>query len=304
MLATGCKTYNQQNKVINYWQRGDLTSAAAEATKAAAQNANNRNTGSFGVWSRAPRCAPKANTKASNQAFDAAQQKMDDYARRAKVGWARKPAHCLSNQAQLDYEGRAYDGIMLNIYRALNYLALGEPDKARPELIRAYQRQQDAVQDNQKRIAQVQDEAAQNKDSAAIQKAQNDPGLQNQIQNSFDSRNHLAPYAAYVNPFTVYLDGLYFMADAADASDLERARKSFERVTEMTPDNAYVRTDLDMVDDLIHGRPLPATVFVIFETGCAPMRGQIRIEHSDHYLQGFLYRRGVPHSSTAGQLPS
>ncbi len=33
-----------------------------------------------------------------------------------------------------------------------------------------------------------------------------------------------------------------------------------------------------MVDGLINSRPLPATVFVIFETGCAPMRGQIRID--------------------------
>jgi hypothetical protein len=277
LLATGCKTYTQQNKVINYWQRGDLTSAAAEATKAAAKNANNKNAV---LWRLEQGATLRANGQYedSNQAFDAAQQKMDDYARQAKVRLGQETGALLSNQAQLDYEGRAYDGIMLNTYRALNYLALGEPDKARPELIRAYQRQQDAVQDNQKRLEQVQEEAAKNKDSATIQKAQNDPGLQNQIQNSFATRNHLEPYAAYVNPFTVYLDGLYFMTDAADSSDLERARKSFERVTEMAPDNPYVRKDLAMVDGLINGRPLPATVFVIFETGCAPMRGQIRID--------------------------
>ena len=73
---------------------------------------------------------------------------MDDYAQKAKVRLGQETGALLSNQAELDYEGRAYDGIMLNTYMALNYLALGEPDKARPELIRAYQRQQDAVQDN------------------------------------------------------------------------------------------------------------------------------------------------------------
>ena len=110
-----------------------------------------------------------------------------------------------------------------------------------------------------------------------MQKAQNDPGLQAQIQNTTTNLNHLKPYAAYVNPFTVYLDGLFFMADAADNSDLERAHKSFERVSEMAPDNTYVKEDLAMVDGLINGRPLPPTTFVIFETGCAPVRGQIRI---------------------------
>ena len=127
----------------------------------------------------------------SNKAFDTAQEKMDDYAQKAKVRLGQETGALLSNQANLDYEGRAYDGIMLNTYKALNYLALGEPDKARPELIRAYQRQQDAVADNQKRIEKVQDEAAKNKDSAAIQKAQNDPGLQAQIQNTSTNLNNL-----------------------------------------------------------------------------------------------------------------
>lgn len=276
VLATGCKTYQEQNKVIQYWQRGDLTNAVVEATKTADKNANNKDAV---IWRLEQGAALRANNQYhdSNQALDTAQQKMDDYAQKAKVRLGQESGALLSNQAELDYEGRAYDGIMVNTYRALNYLALGEPDKARPELIRAYQRQQDAVADNQKRIEKVQDEAAKNKDSAAIQEAQNDRGLQAQIQNTTTNLNNLKPYAAYVNPFTVYLDGLFFMTDAADNSDLERARKSFERVTEMAPDNNYVRQDLGMVDNLINGRSLPPTTFVIFETGCAPVRGQVRI---------------------------
>jgi uncharacterized protein len=276
LLATGCKTYQEQNHVVKYWQRGDLTNAVVEATKVADKNANNKDAI---IWRLEQGAVLRANGQYedSNKAFDAAQEKMDDYAQKAKVRLGQETGALLSNQAELDYEGRAYDGIMLNTYRALNYLALGEPDKARPELIRAYQRQQDAVLDNQKRIEKVQDEAAKNKDSAAIQMAQNDAGLQSQIQNASTNLNHLQPYAAYVNPFTVYLDGLFFMTDAADNSDLERAHKSFERVAEMAPDNGYLKEDLALVNGLINGRPLPATTFVIFETGCAPERGQTRI---------------------------
>jgi uncharacterized protein len=276
MLATGCKTYQEQNHVIKYWQRGDLTNAVVEATKTANKNANNKDAI---IWRLEQGAVLRANGQYedSNKAFDVAQEKIDDYAQKAKVRLGQETGALLSNQAELDYEGRAYDGIMLNTYKALNYLALGEPDKARPELIRAYQRQQDAVLDNQKRIEKVQDEAAKNKDSAAIQMAQNDAGLQSQIQNASTNLNHLKPYAAYVNPFTVYLDGLFFMTDEADNSDLERAHKSFERVTQMAPDNGYLKEDLAMVNGLINGRPLPPTTFVIFETGCAPERGQIRI---------------------------
>ena len=276
LLATGCKTYQEQNHVIKYWQQGDLTNAVIAATKAADKNTGNKDAV---IWRLEQGAVLRANGQYedSNKAFDAAQEKMDDYAQKAKVRLGQETGALLSNQAELDYEGRAYDGIMLNTYMALNYLALGEPDKARPELIRAYQRQQDAVQDNAKRIEKVQAAAAKNKDSVAIQMAQNDAGVQSQIQNASTNLNHLQPYAAYVNPFTVYLDGLFFMTDATDNSDMERAHKSFERVTEMAPDNGYVKEDLAMVNGLINGRPLPATTFVIFETGCAPERGQIRI---------------------------
>ena len=276
LLATGCKTYQEQNRVIQYWNQGNLTNAVVEATKQADKNANNKDAI---IWRLEQGAVLRANGQYedSNKAFEAAQGKIDDYAQKAKVRLSQETGALLSNQAELDYEGRAYDGIMLNTYRALNYLALGEPDKARPELIRAYQRQQDAVQDNQKRIEKVQDEAAQNKDSAAIKRAQNDPGLQSQIQNASTNLNDLKPYAAYVNPFTVYLDGLFFMTDAADNSDLERARKSFERVVDFAPDNHYVKQDLTMVDGLINGQPLAPTTFVIFETGCAPVRDQVRI---------------------------
>jgi hypothetical protein len=277
LLATGCKTYQEQNKVIQYWQRGDLTNAVVEATKTADKNANNKDAI---IWRLEQGAVLRANGQYedSNKAFEAAQEKMDDYAQKAKVRLGQETGALLSNQANLDYEGRAYDGIMLNTYMALNYLALGEPDKARPELIRAYQRQQDAVQDNAKRIEKVQAEAAKNKDSAAIQRAQNDPSLQLQLQNTSTNLNSLKTYAPYVNPFTVYLDGLFFMTAAADNSDLERARKSFERVTVMAPGNNYVKQDLGMIDNLINGKPLPPTTFVIFETGCAPVRDQVRID--------------------------
>ena len=122
-----------------------MTNAVAEATKMADQNANNKDAI---IW-RLEQGAVLRGTgqyEDSNKAFDQAQDKIDQYAQEAKVKVGHEAGALLSNQANLDYEGRAYDGIMLNTYKALNYLQLGEPDKARAELIRAYQRQQDAVE--------------------------------------------------------------------------------------------------------------------------------------------------------------
>ena len=46
----------------------------------------------------------------------------------------------------------------------------------------------------------------------------------------------------------------------------------------MIRDNDYVKQDLATVDNLMNGKPLPPTTYVIFETGCAPVRDQIRID--------------------------
>ena len=277
LLATGCRTYEQQNRVIQYWQQGSLPNAAAEATRMADQNANNKDAI---VWRLEQGAVLRGAGKYqdSNTAFDTAQGKIDQYSQEAKVKLGHEAGALLSNLANLPYTGRAYDGIMLNTYRALNYLQLGESDKARVELIRAYQRQQDAVEDNKRRIENVQEEAAKSKDKATMDKAQQDPGFQSQVQGTCADLDHLKPYANYVNPFTVYLDGLFFMANAADASDLERAHKSLERVAGFADGNDYVKQDLATLDNLMKGKPLTPTTYVIFETGCAPLRGQIRID--------------------------
>ena len=277
LFATGCQTYQQQNKVIVYWNQGDLTNAVVEAKKQADHNANDKDAI---IW----RLEDAAVLRAaglygdSNQAFDEAQNKIDDYALKAKVHVSEEAGALLSNQANLPYEGRSYDGIMLNTYKALNYLALGDPDKARPEIIRAYQRQQDAVEANKKRIEKTQEEAEKSKDKATMDKAQNDSKFQSQLVGVTSNLDKVTVYADYVNPFTVYLDGLFFLANAADGSDLERARKSFERVAAFAPDNDYVKQDLATATEVANGKPLTPATYVIFETGCAPERGQLRID--------------------------
>ena len=278
LLTTGCQTYKDQNKVILYWHKGDLTNAVVEATKKADKHAGDKDAI---VWRLEEGAVLRANGQYadSNKAFGQAEEKIDDYEHMAKVRLGQETGALLSNQANLDYEGRSYDGIMLDTYMALNYLALGEPEKARPELIRAYQRQQDAVEANKRRIEQVKDEAEQSKDSRKMEQSEQNPSFQSELESCMTNINDIKVYSDYVNPFTVYLDGLYFMVNAADASDLERAHKSLERVASVVPDNKYVQEDVTSINSLINkAAPLPPTTYVIFETGCAPIRDQTRID--------------------------
>jgi hypothetical protein len=111
VLATGCATYQQQNKTVNNWHQGNLPGAVADATTLADKNANNKDAI---IWRLEEGAVLRANGQYedSNKAFDIAQDKIDDYAQKAKVSISHEAGALLSNQANLPYEGRAYDGIM------------------------------------------------------------------------------------------------------------------------------------------------------------------------------------------------
>jgi len=226
----------------------------------------------------------------SIEAFNLAEERIDHWEEQARVKAGAEAGALVSNQASLPYRGRAYDKVMMNAYKALNYLALGEKDKARVELNRALQRQRDAVEENQSRIAAAQEEAelarkGELKDEKGktaaydAEKATGDaktgPALQEALKASIAP---MKPYGDYVNPYAVFLDGLFFTILGEDGSDLERGRKSFERVAEMVPDNAYVQEDLDAATAAAEGIAPEGVTYVIFETGTAPARSQLRID--------------------------
>lgn len=269
-------------------------------------------------------------------AFDDAARRIADHEAAAKVRVGSEAGAMLTNQANVPYKGRAYDKVMLHTYQALNYLQLADPDAARVELNRALQSQRDAVQANAKRIAEaqaladeaksgdVQDEQGRQGQSYDVDRATSDPrtsaGISG-IESKFNAA--ILPYGDYVNPFTTFLDALVFTHQGLDASDLERARKSWERVVNFAPGNPYARADYVAVEPDIRApalaadtgiaapavpaseqnaepvaaavpadtrvapaadAPLPAPsdpaglTYVIFETGSAPYRDQIRID--------------------------
>ncbi len=317
---TGCQTYTSHNKATDLWKKGKIPEAAAFLAQEAGNNKDNKDTI---IWRLEQGAALRAagQLTESTAAFDQAEEKMDRYDEKAKVNLANEAGAILSNQASLPYEGRNYDRVMLNTYKALNYFQLGEFDKVRPELIRVYQRQQDAVENNKKRIEKeeqeiakameaskksqaeggasqasansqqttnqvAQEEAKANAEAKAktaaadsVAKAQKDEKFTNALNTTYAELNTLKAYADYVNPFPVYLDGLYFLNfPTGGGSDLERARKSFERVLQLSGENKYVRADLESAEKALRGEPLPPTTYLIFETGCAPWRDQIRID--------------------------
>lgn len=318
-FGTGCQTYKPP---IESWRSGNFPEAAKQFTAKAEKNKDNKDTI---IWRLEQGTALRAagQYQESIAAFDTAEEKINISDEKAKVSVSGEMKALLSNQATLPYEGRDYDRVMMNAYKALNFIQLGEPDKARVELIRASQRQQDAEENNRRRIekaevaADKQKEAKDdkgNKIKGADQgkemadKAKADPKFREQVITNYGYLDGFKAKANYVNPFVYYLDALFFMTAGVGGSDLERARDSFRFTLGSIGENKFIKQDLEMFDQVLQGSAIPPTTYVIFETGCAPSRDQIRID-IPLFLVG---ARDVPYVGAAfptlkfqeGNLPS
>ena len=217
---------------------------------------------------------------ASNESFAVVNDALTRIDNAPEVSLSRETLAAVTNLNALPYRGYHYDRVMLNTFRALNYLEMGQRDEARVELRRAYQRQVEAVQANAERLEKAREEAQASKTQGNYdaQRAQDDPTFQNNLDAQYNSLNRYAAYGDYVNPFTEWMQGVYYLGEAADGSDLEWSRKAFERVAGMAPDNDYVRDDYAASERISAGGRLEPTTYVVFATGTAPSRGEIRID--------------------------
>lgn len=275
LFSAGCQTYTKQSeRMRTAWAAGQPATAAALSGKEADRHGDDKDAV---VWNLEAGMAYRVagNLPESTRHFAKAVERIDVYEQQAKVKVGREAMAIMSNPQNMPYEGRTYDKIMLHTYQALNYLTQGEVDKARPEIIRAYQYQQDAVEENARRIERVQEEEQANQDRDKMENAKADPKFRSDLAGVTNNIEGFQCYADYVNPFTVYLDGLYFLHAGSGGSDLERARKSFQRVQEVAGSNKFVQADLQAA---ANGVPSTKCTYVIFETGQAASLDQVRID--------------------------
>ncbi len=288
--VSGCSTYSQQSrKITEAWQAGNGAVAAENVILKSTKSAGSHDEL---IWllEQGAILSVIGDIEGSLHAFDQAEEIVNRYEEEAKIRAGSEALALLSTQANLPYRGRAYDKIMLNTYKACDYLLLSDQAGARIELNRALQRQKDAVVENQKKIEKslesaeaakagaLQDESGQAAPGYDVNRAGQDArfaAAADAEMAAVDQR--ILPYSDYVNPFSVFMDGLFFSHLGADNADVERARKSFERVNSMSP-GKYISADYSMAEAMANGAPSETLTYVIFATGSAPSRKQIRID--------------------------
>ena len=274
---SGCRTYDQQvGEIRSAYHAGQYTRAADLAAKQVEDAREGRDEL---IWNleAATLMRTAGRLDESVHMFGTADRIYEDYAQQAKLKVGSESLALFTNPAKLPYRGRAYDGIMISVYQALEALQKGDREAARVYISRTYERQQEAVADH---AAKIEKEGAHIKGDANVSRTMQDPAFTNAFSGLQSPVDGLAAYADYVNPFAVYLDGIYHWNAGVDQSDVQRAQKCFERVSAFAPDNPYVREDLERTAKAtVPGQGQDAPVcYVLFETGSAPSRDAVRID--------------------------
>ncbi len=228
--------------------------------------------------------------KESLESFEKAEKLVLDFDERAKISAREAGAEtgaAFTNQNALPYKGFMYDRILLNAYKSLCYLALGDKAGAMVEIRRMHQRQKDAkeyfdaeIRRSQEEIKEKQAEMSKHAESSSgeydkILEANPD------IKKSHDEVNSMAKkiYGDFVNPFSLYLSAINYLLD----HDYNSANVDFRNLYAANSTSKLVSSDFATASQRIGATgnlpeelkpqktwdyPLDKNiVFVIFENG-------------------------------------
>ncbi len=187
------------------------------------------------------------------------------------------------NDTTRPYIGTEYDGIMLNTYKAIDYMAMGDMEAARVEFNRAIDRQRRAKAYFAQMIAKEraelekkeQQERASGSDLRLTETLQN-PDIKARLEQGYPGLYSFEPYPDFINPMTTYLAGVFAMAD----DNPGKAETLLKEAYGMMPENTTVAADLQAVSSQLESgkRSQESLVWVMFENGQAPILMEWRID--------------------------
>lgn len=168
----------------------------------------------------------------SNYFFDAAEEsyKVDVDLQGLAPKTGKVVASTLLNDNIFDYDGSLYERIMVNVYKGLNFMSLGDYQNARVEFNRALIRQ-DKAKDYFKKQT--------DKNQKEIEKAKEDPEYQKNMYNNTNVVNEhysnlfdeFSTSKDFTNPYATYISSVFFFID----KDYRNAADKFREVAIINP---------------------------------------------------------------------
>ena len=227
----------------------------------------------------------------------------------------------LTSDLAAKYTGNIYEGTLINTYKALNAIHLGDLDRARVEFNRSDVRQDNAVHQLAAKVARRNSKDAKNSSSKDKKDADRtkrryskeiDSGVSDAIKPDTEIGKRLAvvksfkKYKDLRNPLTDYLHGIFRLVtgDANKASDLLR------NAAVLTDENPYIIDDLKLAEKASRqaSGTIDPRVWVIYEDGIGPNLKEFRIDLPTYLVSNNLLYAGiaipefVPGKATNGNL--
>ena len=231
--------------------------------------------------------------QASNSGFDQCEDAFKFYElENLGVAGGKTAATILSNDSLRPYSGEQYDRIMVNVYKALNFAAMGDHENARVEFNRALQRQVRAKERFAAEIARSKREVAaqessQNAATGSTAQTMESPQTQQILSREYTNLDQFRAYPDFVNPFATYTAGLYFLLQG----DHNKALDILKEAHGMLPDNPVVAADFAAADA---NRKVLGKVYVLFENGVVPAKQEVRVD-----LPLFIFTNHVRYTGIA-----
>ena len=190
----------------------------------------------------------------------------------------------VTNDLVRSYQGNIYDGVLVNTFKAMNAVHLGDMGRARIELNRAEQRQTNAVEQLAVKVRALGEDAREEEEAHKTQGEQIDGALTDALKPDSPVGKRLAAvealgeYRGLRNPFTDWLHGVFRLA----TGEANRASNLFRDAAVLDGrNNQHVLADL-LQAEAAAGSSVgaPDRVWIIHEDGTGPYLNEFRFEIS------------------------
>ncbi len=274
----GCASYPARMAAVKQdFVLGNFESALSDITDDDCEGGNEQ---VLALLERATIKQSMGDFEGSNQDFEAAYNVMVNYENRPSVSLrdlGSETSSALVNDTTLPYKGTGYEKFLVHIYKALNYLMLGDYEGAGVEIRRLDRRREIELETNRQARKAAEDAARQQNISDGSRDLVAEQLLQayGPARARADAVNNL-----YLSAFGSYLSALNYDLEGS----WSEAVVDYRRVLEQVPSSRYARIDaaLSGAEDIsgpASGVDLTESgdLFLVFQCGLAPTKDQIYI---------------------------
>lgn len=289
LFLYGCNAPREHLNGFNkYYETGNYGGAAVFAEEKVKKRHNP--SGDDLLWTLQEASAKRNmnDYNSSSAEFDRAEDYMKYYDTHFSI--ANDAAAIAVNDNIMPYKGEAYDGVMTNTYKALNFMSEKRYDLARVEFNRAIDRQRRTKEKFEKEIASQQRDLEKSEYGNLAKSSLSDQKFQNTLNSSYPELSQYQAYRDYVNPFVTYLASIYFNS----VGETSYARDLLRETSGIVPENKFVAQEFkDAEQRMAMNGKISNYLWIVFENGLGPIKEEFRIDLPLFIATDRVYYAGI-----------